>query len=112
MGIRNFEVISIAPGTGSQTANVSTTASKVAIPTMENGDLPKFLYCIAMEGTAGNAVFIMPTNDTNGDSVTGFPLFVDNPIGIIINVHGYSHIGTDATGGSDSTLYLYPLEDF
>jgi hypothetical protein len=35
-----------------------------------------------------------------------------NPIELILNVHGYSHIGTAATGAEDTELYLYPLEDF
>ena len=112
MGKLNFPVISIGELTGSVTASVSLTAAAVVIPTMANGTLPKFLYCIAVGGTAGNYVVISPTTGAVGDETTGIPLVIDNPIGIILNVHGFSHIGTEAVGTADSDLHLIPLEDF
>jgi hypothetical protein len=112
MGIRNFPYITIGTGNGLITSSISLTASKIAIPAMSNLTLPKFLHCIALGGTAGNLVFIMPTNDTVGSAATGMVLSPDNPRSVILNVHGFSHIGTDATGTADSDLYLYPLEDF
>jgi hypothetical protein len=111
MGIRNFEVISIAPALGSITT-IANAAAKIAIPPMLNTDLPKFLRCLVAGGNAANLIYIMPTDDAVGSATTGLMLSPANPIELILNVHGYSHIGTAATGAEDTELYLYPLEDF
>jgi hypothetical protein len=113
MGNRNFPVISIGEQTGTREATVGA-AGKIAIPTMESGTKPKFLYCVAIGGTSTNIITISPTQDTNGAEATGLALTPANPVGVILNVHGFTHIGFDEVTGGDGTtdLYLYPLEDF
>jgi hypothetical protein len=111
MGKLNFPVISIGDKTGTVELNVAA-AGKIAIPTMENGALPKFVHVVLM-GATGQLVAVCPTVDANGAAATGLPLSTDNPEGIILNVHGFSHIGfEDIAGAGTSDLYLYPLEDF
>ncbi len=111
MGKLNFPVISIAPATGS-TTTISSSGTAVAIPPMSNGDLPKYVFCVATGGTAGAFVTMEPkTSAVIGAIGTGLPLVTDSGIPVILNVHGYSHIGCDSTV-SDIELRLYPLEDF
>ena len=112
MGKLNFPVIHIGVANGTATAAISA-AGKIAIPTMESGALPKFLRIVAMGPTAETLVSVSPTQDANGSFATGLPLNTSRPEGIILNVHGFSHIGYEDDGGAgDAKLYLYPLEDF
>jgi hypothetical protein len=112
MGIRNFAAISIGEQTGVRVASVAA-AGKVAIPTMEGGVAPKFVHVCAVGGTSTNIISVSPTQDTNGAIATGIPLSPLNPAGMILNVHGFTHIGYEDNGGGENTdLYIYPLEDF
>lgn len=111
MGKRNFPVISIGYRTGTTTADVAAAGAKVAIPTMEGGTLPKYLFCMVTGGTAREFVTISPTQDVVGAIDDGIPLVTEND-GIILMVHGSSHIGTAASEDGTMELHLYPLEDF
>lgn len=112
MGIRNFPVISIGSETASQQLLVAAPGN-IAIPTMKNGSLPKFLHCSAHTGASSNVITVSPeTAATDGDNTTGFPLAVLGNNSVILNVHGFSFIGFDEIGDGTSTLQLYPLEDF
>jgi hypothetical protein len=112
MGIRNFKTISIAPGT----VGTVTGIGAPLIPTLPNGDRPKFLWVHVSPGTAsGNVIFVTPNaTAAGGSAVTGFAIYADNNRGIILNVHGYSHLGYQKSAGSDSSsrINLIPLEDF
>jgi hypothetical protein len=110
MGGLNFAAIRVGDGTGTHQTNVAA-AGKIAIPTMEGGGAPKYVYVAALGGTDTNVISVSPTQDTNGAIASGFPL---SPIGppVILNVHGYSHIGYEDSGAGDSAIHLVPLEDF
>jgi hypothetical protein len=109
MGIRNFPCIS--PGDKLGVNQSVAAAGQKAIPVMGNGALPKFLYVLAT-GPAGGLMSVSPTIGANGAFATGLPLFFDNPIGVILNVHGFTHIGYEDDGATVGTLWLTPLEDF
>lgn len=112
MGLQNFPVLSIAPDNAVQTLNVSAVGN-VAIPTMERGTLPKYVYICAYGGLATDVVFVTPkTSAADGASATGFPLPIQSNSGVILNVSGYSHIGFDRTGGNTADFTIVALEDF
>jgi hypothetical protein len=110
MGSLNFPVISIGDKRGNRIQGVSVDPDRVAIPTMANGDLPKFLYVVITAGGAGEYVTVSPTLDADGSIDTGIPLNTEGG-GIILNVHGFTHIGTEASDVNQN-ISLYPLEDF
>ena len=108
MGLQNFPVLAIATDNGTQTTGVSG-AGNIAIPTMEGGTKPKYVYIASYSATVTDVIYVSPQlSATNGAAATGFPLPVQSGNAIILNVTGYSHIGYDGNG--DFTVY--PLEDF
>jgi len=112
MGQQNFPVLTISPDSATQVLNVAA-ASNVAIPTLANGALPKYVYICAYGGAAGDVIFVTPkTSAANGASATGFPLPVQSNSGVVFNVAGYSHIGYANTGGGTADFSIVPLEDF
>ena len=110
MGIRNFPVVSVQPG---KKITIGT-ATFVTMPPMANGDLPKYVRISVSPGTAaGNIVFVSPSHTaTAGSPTTGFPINADSNDGIILNVHGYSHISVARIGDSTSLMNFIPLSDF
>ena len=112
MGLQNFPVLSIAPDNAVQTLAVAAPGN-VAIPTMENGVLPKYVYIVAYGGVATDVMFVTPkTSASDGASATGFPLPIQSNSGIILNVTGYSHIGFDDISGGSADFTIVALEDF
>ena len=112
MGIRNFPYITIGVQQGTTTAAIAA-AGNAAIPPMTNGTLPKFLALTVVDGAVGDWIVVSPqVAATNGTLATGFAMnaVVDNTI--ILNVHGFSHIGYEDGVGAVCLLNLYPLEDF
>jgi hypothetical protein len=110
MAAQNFPYISIGDQQGSMVA--ATTSTFSSIPTMSNGDLPKYLFITATGGSAGTRVTIAPSNTSaNASQDLGFVLPCDRPISVILNVHGYSIIRHARRGGGTSLLWMYPLED-
>ena len=110
MGIRNFQAFSISPLEGFFVSPTDATPAAVALPTMANGEKPKFVYIAVMNGTPFDYVVITPSHGGDGDNTLGLPLVTGNE-GITLNVHGFSHIGYEAVGVG-MRLYVYPLEDF
>jgi hypothetical protein len=112
MGIRNFPLISIGVEQGVTTAAIAAPGN-IAIPTMTNGDSPKFLALTVVDGVAGDWIVVSPqVAATNGVLATGFAMNAISGNTIILNVHGFSHIGFEDGAGVVCQLNLYPLEDF
>jgi hypothetical protein len=113
MGIRNFPVITIGTDTSLTVANISASGS-VAIPTTHGGVGPKYLYIHSYGGT-DNTAYISFTPDVaanTGTFATGFVMWAfEKGETIILNVHGYSHIGYDFLG-TNPDFQLTPLEDY
>lgn len=110
MGRLNFPALQLGNNKGVVEEGVFAAPGVVAIPKMENGQYPKFLYLATVLGTSRAWVTVTPTLGGNGAIATGLPLVTGNA-GIILNVHGYTHIGTEGST-ADCNLHLYPLEDF
>lgn len=112
MGKRDFEYISIGVEQG-VTTGVIAAAGNIAIPTMSNGSLPKFLALVLVDGALGDWIVISPqVAATNGALATGFAMNAVVNNRLILNVHGFSHIGFEDGVGAVCLLNLYPLEDF
>jgi hypothetical protein len=112
MSIDNFHVISIGTDQGDQELTISAPGW-IAIPTMSSGIAPKFLHISIHSGTVTNVITVTPDIDeNNGSNLTGFALCQNGFAAVILNVHGFSHIGFDEIGDGTSGLQLYPLEDF
>ena len=114
MSIDNFHVISIGTHT-STSSGLITGSSSMAIPTMENTSLPKFVHIRAFGGAAGDLISVAPdTSAAGGTFANGFVMSGINSDEIILNVHGYSHIVFDeiAAGAGGTSIQVTPLEDF
>ena len=114
MGIRNFPVITI--GTDTSLVQAVATAGNVAIPNTEGGSGPKYLHIKAYgpsTATLDDQITVTPdVAANNGAFATGFLLFPSRGDEIILNVHGYTHIGFDEVGAATSSIKLTPLEDY
>ncbi len=112
MGIRNFPVITV--GTDTSTHQSVSGAGAVSIPNLQSGENPKFLRIKAYGGDAVED-FVSVTPDIAANSgvfATGMVLSLFYGDVVILNVHGYSHIGFDIQGTGGGTIDLAPLEDF
>jgi hypothetical protein len=113
VGIRNFPVITLGVQRG-VTTGVIAAAGNIAIPTMSNSALPKYLALTLVDGAIGDWVVISPQPTAiNGVAATGFAM--NAQLGnqtLILNVHGFGFIGFEDVVGALCKLNLYPLEDF
>ncbi len=86
--------------------NNIAAAGGVAIPTLDNGDLPVFVFIQVAGDTAGTAVCIGPRETAGaGSESTDFPVVV-GASGFLLNVKGYGFIGFEEVG-SPTNLDLY-----
>ena len=88
-------------------------AGNVAIPTLINGDKPRYIWFQTAIGSAsvvGDAVTVSPEiTAVNGNAATGVPIVIGAP-GLVLNVHGSAFIGYDfVSGGTNIELYIVPL---
>lgn len=118
MGNLNLPVISIGSGTAARTGT-NAAGGVIGMPPMENGDLPKFVYCVLVGGTDTNYTLLQPKpTGVNGAVPLGIALQCRTSTPEILNVHGAAFLGHDTDGpfgvGGDGTSFLYvvPLEDF
>ena len=116
MGNRNFPVISIATD-GSTTTAVLTGAGTHAIPTMSNGEPPKFLHIkVTTDDTVVQADRITINPQVGTAAAMNVPSFILSAFWaqeIILNVHGFDRIAR-ATIGTVGIMQLTftPLEDY
>ena len=90
----------------SSRVNNIAAAGGLAIPTLDNGDKPVFVFIQATGDTPGTAVCIGPTElAAPGSESTDFPVVV-GASGFLLNVKGYGFIGYEEVG-APSNLDLY-----
>jgi hypothetical protein len=110
MGIRNFPVISLGFNGGTLVSPAGATPGVEPIPTMMSGVAPKYVAITVTGGAAAAFVVVTPSTGANGAIATGYPIITGSKP-LILNVHGYSDIGYEASAAS-MTLRIHPLEDF
>lgn len=78
------------------------------------GVMPKFVLIATARGVVGDAITVSPqVGDVDGASSSGIPLVNGASNRIILNVHGYTHIGFDNVGANvNNDLFIIPLADF
>ena len=111
MGIRNFPVITMGENTGQVTV-VNSSSFKV-LPTMSNGDLPKYVYVGCAGGTQTNICFFSPCHGSQSGNTDNLWAFTPGSgIGQVFKVLGHDRWSRSHTGDGTSSLYIIPLEDF
>jgi hypothetical protein len=111
MGRRNFKAVAITPGVNPAMG----AADNRTIPTLPGGRLPKFLLLTPRPGIASNIYFVrLSAGASDGDNSVDFPIWADSHRPIILNCHGYSHIGWEKSAASDvnGALAVIPLSNF
>jgi hypothetical protein len=113
--LRNFESFSIQPGRGLTVAFDGDGTE--TIPTLEGGQVPKYIYvCIYTGGASDHGQFALGgTAPTDGASGTagGWVLSNHRDCAIVVNCVGYTELSWHQDFGPGSGfLTIYPLADF
>lgn len=108
---RRLPVLQIDSSSSTRVNNVLGTSGSFVVPTLDNGDKPKFVYVQSLCDVPGQAVYISPeVSATAAVIATALPI-VAGAGGIILDVSGSSHIGYEGDGSVNLDIYVTPLHN-
>jgi hypothetical protein len=109
---RNFESFSIQPGRG---LNISFDGSGTeTIPTLEGGQVPKYIYVCIYGPSSVQGVFALGgTLPSEAETLGGWKLSLFQDCAETVCCTGYTEFSwLKAFGPSTARLTIYPLADF